>query len=115
MDSLGYTADWKDISRRRRESENWKCSNCSVSCADGNLRWMLDVHHVNRNKQDNTDVNLRVLCRLCHREEGFQASSDDHEQLVTSDPGRWKLACKLIQDARTAQGIMRSIPPAFKI
>ena len=114
MDSLGYPSDWQEISRRRREAEAWTCSDCKVNCSHGKLRQFLDSHHENRNKQDSTDANLRVLCRLCHREQGLKLSVDDHEWLVTHRTEVWKEACSLIKAARIAQGITRNIPPAFK-
>ncbi len=112
---MGYTADWQKVSSRRREAAKWTCCDCGVRCESGQLRSLLDVHHVNRNKQDNTDINLLVLCRLCHREQGFKSPHDDHELLVVGNPGQWKAACREIQMARLLQGIAREIPPAFKI
>jgi hypothetical protein len=112
---MGYTADWQEVSRRRREAAKWTCCDCGVRCESAQLRSLLDVHHANRNKQDNTDINLLVLCRLCHREQGFKSPHDDHELLVVGNPGQWKAACREIQMARCLQGIAREIPPAFKI
>jgi 5-methylcytosine-specific restriction endonuclease McrA len=111
--SMGYTQDWPQISTQLRQAANWTCSDCGVFC--GGLRHFLDVHHRNRNKQDNTDANLQVLCKLCHREQGFKVAQDDHELLVTSDFTKWKSACSAIQEARRAQGIIREIPQSFKL
>lgn len=115
-DNMGYVESWPEISRAKREAASWTCSDCGVVCAAGVLRRFLDTHHVNRNKQDNTDANLRVLCRLCHREQGFHSSpsgTDDHKFLVSQDAEGWEVCCSAIMAARAAQGIARARPANF--
>lgn len=59
-----YTADWPEISKRARERARWRCSRCAVDC--GSDKNLLQVHHLNGIKRDNTAANLMVLCLLCH-------------------------------------------------
>lgn len=43
------------------------CSNsiCYI-CKSGRPRAVLSVHHINRNKKDDSRDNLAILCRQCH-------------------------------------------------
>lgn len=59
-----YSNDWNKISRYKREKANWKCELCGTDYSQD--RKNLHVHHVNSNKRDNREFNLRVLCRSCH-------------------------------------------------
>jgi len=102
VDMIGYPKDWREVSNRRRVAMKWTCAACDVNCES--LHHLLDVHHVNRNKQDNTDGNLLVLCLLCHRDQGFNSTYDDH-MLLEKDK-RWEAGCRKIKDARAQQGIV---------
>ena len=59
-----YTINWENISRRYRESTNWRCEKCQVSLSD--KREYLHVHHIDGNKNNNHSENLRALCIACH-------------------------------------------------
>ena len=59
-----YTLNWDNISRRYRESTNWRCEKCQVSLSD--KREYLHVHHIDGNKNNNHSENLRALCIACH-------------------------------------------------
>lgn len=61
----GYSKDFPEISRRLREKHNWKCSECGIDMSTKKAG--LHVHHVNGQKNDNSESNLRVLCALCHQ------------------------------------------------
>lgn len=43
-------------------------------CGYDTIEEVLEVHHVDRNKQNNTLENLEILCPTCHREEHYLAS-----------------------------------------
>ncbi len=60
----GYSENWDDISRRTREKYNWICQECGKDFQY--LKRLLDVHHINGVKSDNTPLNLKVLCKECH-------------------------------------------------
>lgn len=64
LDGDGYVFDWKFISDRKRRDHDYTCEQCRVRLHD-NLR-LLHVHHIDRDKQDNCNQNLRVLCAICH-------------------------------------------------
>jgi hypothetical protein len=65
--SNDYPDDWDDISRRKRESKNYTCEKCGKNMSSQKDK--LDVHHINGLKHDNSESNLKVLCRWCHSEE----------------------------------------------
>lgn len=64
LDEQGYTNDWKNIAARKRKERNFTCEECNVRLEE--FRWLLHVHHLDRNKENNDSNNLRVLCALCH-------------------------------------------------
>lgn len=61
----GYTSDFRKVSLRLREKNNWTCSKCKVNMQS--KRRGLHTHHVNGVKYDNSEQNLMVLCALCHK------------------------------------------------
>jgi len=64
--TFDYTDDWSEISRKRREKENWVCSKCHIDLST--MKKGLHVHHKNGVKSNNSPSNLQVLCALCHRD-----------------------------------------------
>ena len=62
-----YTEDWPEISRRFRESKNWSCECCGCNASD--RRELLHTHHIDGNKKNNRNANLRALCILCHQKQ----------------------------------------------
>ena len=65
-DPAGYVKDWKQISIETRISKRFTCEECGFQ-SDPSKSSFIHVHHVNGNKQDNSDSNLKVLCIDCHR------------------------------------------------
>ena len=55
-----YPPDWPAISARRKQEEGYRCQDCESP-------FDLQVHHVNEKKNDNSTINLRVLCVNCHQ------------------------------------------------
>lgn len=63
----GYPANWRKISADVRRRERYTCGQCGVRL-DEQPR-LLDVHHVDGDKQNVKHSNLRCLCKLCHHRE----------------------------------------------
>ena len=59
-----YTEDWQSISREFREVKNWRCDKCGKDMSD--KKHNLHVHHLDRNKRNNSYSNLICLCKECH-------------------------------------------------
>ena len=59
-----YTEDWSSISTKLREDAHWRCSRCGLDL--GFKRYLLHVHHLDFNRQNNSKNNLIVVCALCH-------------------------------------------------
>ncbi len=60
----GYTDDWNDISKQRKEQFGYICQQCSIDLS--NYKKFLQTHHVNGVENDNRHNNLKVLCIECH-------------------------------------------------
>lgn len=67
LDGAGYSDDWERISLAYRKAKDFVCENCGVDLSDH--KRLLHTHHINGNKRDNRDANLRALCMDCHRKE----------------------------------------------
>jgi len=101
LDLFGYTRDWDDISRQYREKHDYTCESCGLRIEDVYDRQFMHVHHINGDKLNNKDNNLKCLCLYCH------AHVDDHhyQRLTTGankyayypfvdrygDDGHWRL------------------------
>lgn len=57
-----YTDDFEQVSRRIKAARGYRCENCRLTPENR----FLHVHHINGQKNDNSDNNLRVLCMGCH-------------------------------------------------
>ncbi|MDN2655395.1 HNH endonuclease [Cobetia sp. 14N.309.X.WAT.E.A4] len=80
----GYTKDWAEVSRRYRASRNYCCEECTVDLND--YQYLLHSHHVNANKQDNRNENLRALCIDCHSKQPY------HDHMLVSVEDRHLIA-----------------------
>ena len=72
-----YSKNFEQISYSFRDINDWKCSCCHV-----NLRKdkdLLDTHHINGIKSDDSWGNLQSLCIRCHSEQPF------HERLKNDE------------------------------
>ncbi len=92
----GYAEDWVQVSRSYRESKSWKCEECGVSLDDE--QQLLQVHHRNGVKNDNSESNLKAVCLLCHKRE------PDHGHMKVN-PGDYKK----IQRRRKRQGLLDNL------
>ena len=63
----GYTDNWHLVAQVFKRRAGWRCAACGVQL-DRNRR-QLDLHHLNGDKRNNSDDNLRCLCKACHQKE----------------------------------------------
>ena len=56
-----YHKNWHAISRKVKESQNYKCGKCGRA-------GRLETHHKDYNPSNNNRNNLVALCRKCHLE-----------------------------------------------
>lgn len=74
-----YSENFEQISYSFRDINGWQCSNCLVVLR--NDKDLLDTHHINGIKSDDSWENLQSLCIRCHSEKPY------HERL--KDDGRY--------------------------
>ena len=72
----GYSSDWKQISDRYKEKMGWRCEGCGIDLKEG--KEFLHAHHINAQKNDNREENLRALCIHCH------AKMPQHQHMKSS-------------------------------
>ena len=70
----GYSVDWPNVGARMRRLAGFRCRICQISL--GERKYLLQIHHNDRDKNNNDDTNLQALCALCH------ASLDGHTHLL---------------------------------
>lgn len=63
--SNGYTKDWEEESRAYRIKKNFTCEECGIEL-NSSSGYFLDSHHISGIKTDNSESNLKCLCKLCH-------------------------------------------------
>jgi hypothetical protein len=78
----GYTDDWDSISLRLKQQSGYICDDCRINLI--NHKKLVQTHHINGQKNDNRNSNLKVLCMECHSEQpdhGHMKRSAAHEIL----------------------------------
>jgi hypothetical protein len=63
----GYTEDWNTVSVRHKEQCRYICQQCGIDL--NNHKKLLQTHHVNGSKSDNSPSNLKALCIECHSDQ----------------------------------------------
>lgn len=82
VDIFGYTKDWEQISKKYREKHDYTCEECGIRI-EGFDREYIHTHHIDGNKLNNKEKNLKCLCYYCH------ANVDEHHhQRLTSGAGQ---------------------------
>lgn len=76
----GYPGKWNEISISTRQSRNYTCSRCGVRLSD--TPELLDVHHIDGDKQNVYDSNLICLCKLCHQENHPHYNVNDSQRII---------------------------------
>ena len=63
---IEFNNELKEVVKKRDE---YKCQECDISQLE--LKFGLQVHHIDFNKQNNNVSNLITLCRKCHLKTNF--------------------------------------------
>ena len=108
QDLFGYTRDWDSVSREYRTKHDYTCEACGLKIEDDYDRQYMHVHHVNGDKLNNDESNLKCLCLYCH------AHVDEHhyKRLTTGankfayvsfvdrygDEGHWPLSIEVLDN-----------------
>lgn len=90
---VGYAKDWASISEKYRASMGYTCEQCTLNLA--RHKYLLHAHHIDGNKHNNHEKNLKALCADCHRKEPL------HDFMAVNSQDMTK-----IQALRREQGIL---------
>ncbi len=63
-----YSEDWNRISTQLKTKLNYRCSACGFQPRNSYEKRFIHTHHINGNKNNNYEDNLKVLCIKCHSE-----------------------------------------------
>ena len=61
----GYPKNWHDIALQKKLEKNYTCEVCKKK-ATYKTAYLIQVHHIDGNKQNCNSWNLQVLCDRCH-------------------------------------------------
>jgi len=76
-----YPRDWALIAQRRKSAVNYRCECCHIDLSDPSLRKYLQAHHIDGRKNNNSVMNIRVLCVSCHAEQPLHKRQIAHTPL----------------------------------
>lgn len=68
VDINGYSLNWQKISKKYREKQNYTCESCGEVPKNDRDKIYWHTHHIDGNKIENDDSNLKCLCIRCHSE-----------------------------------------------
>lgn len=60
-----YPKNWHDIALRKKIEKDYTCQCCHKK-ATYKTAYLIQVHHIDGNKQNCQDWNLKVCCDRCH-------------------------------------------------
>lgn len=90
-----YPKNWNEISYNYRFSKNWICEQCGVDLKSH--KYLLQTHHINSQKNDCRNANLKALCVDCHTHQPMH----DH---MNYNPNN-QIYIQKIREIRKQQGI----------
>jgi len=61
-----YSKNWNIISKKVKERGSYICKNCGFRPSDSYEKRFIHTHHINGDKQNNFEDNLKLLCIKCH-------------------------------------------------
>lgn len=62
-----YTDDWDQISKSYRAKKGWRCEACGINL--NQHKNLLHTHHISGVPSNNSNNNLKALCKVCHAEQ----------------------------------------------
>lgn len=68
QDKHGYPLNFSEISTAFRASKEYTCENCHLKITEYAHKHYMHTHHINYQKQENCQDNLKCLCIRCHSE-----------------------------------------------
>jgi len=83
-DIRDYPIEWSGIRDSFMQKKNYTCESCGFPSKPMLAGLYLDVHHINYDKMNCDDDNLRLLCLKCHSE-----IDEHHRKTVPTNP-RWE-------------------------
>lgn len=81
VDLNGYDAHFDKLSRAIRKEKNYTCEQCGINLSSH--KHLCDVHHIDRNKRNNAQSNLMVLCAECHSKQEYH--QENFSKLLNKD------------------------------
>ncbi len=75
-----YTKSWSKISSVVKEQANYICSNCLDDFSKPECKKFLHTHHIDGDKKNNIQGNLKALCIACHSKEPDHAHIRNNPQ-----------------------------------
>lgn len=61
-----YSRDWIKVCEEYKEDVNWICEECGLDCSI--TKYYIHVHHLNKNRFNNSWRNLKAVCRACNNQ-----------------------------------------------
>lgn len=62
----GYVINWTEISTAYRKTKDFTCEKCGIRIDNPDHYHLMQVHHKDHNKRNNSRSNLQCLCIECH-------------------------------------------------
>ncbi len=66
VDIFGYVRNWESISLAYRTKHEFRCEQCGYQAETELAKRFIQVHHIDGDKLNNKENNLRCLCIKCH-------------------------------------------------
>ena len=81
-----YPKNWNEISKKIRKLRNYTCEKCGFKPRNDYEKRFIHLHHINGDKTNNNQDNLKVLCIKCHSDvDNFHSrlkSTSDYKEFL---------------------------------